>query len=480
MLFKTLPMAIPFAQDLAEKGIQIAVPTNSDLSILLQHSVSDSPSAKTSVPDFIKAVENATVVGGQLTAYEGYKEALVRELVGPVKSHIRMSQEVGAMVIGMADTVRNFAQKTADSSATEKFRVVKDRLSEAFDNEQIRGSLMGRNVAAGIPDFSLVTGVRTRDQILGLIASTGNEKLDGSIIQLVEQFDNYQWVENVYYTFINNSSGFETGISPNYMDAVPPGERASTFLVAGLIASRFVENVPDDAIGSLQQFREKAATLRDYAFTRAALAVDDYNAVVSRKVLISAIRNSEEGLSVYVNDTVYGEWLDNGGRPELVMAVALSRNTSATTVDEVTNKAEELTRVWNNYCAIHRSQESTRAAQILRSIYVSTFVAGMSEVQLFEEEYRKNNQHHAETAISEAQKWLETISIECLNDFDDTCLELLGRFRFPYLPAYEILKEINRIRKDSDDIPVREAALIAATKYVTRYQITQMSISRTR
>ena len=480
MLFKTLPMAIPFAQALAEQGIQIAVPTNSDLSVLVTHSVSDSPSSKVSAEDFVRGVENATVVGGQMTDYEGYKEALVRELVGPVKSHIRMSQEVGAMVTNMGDMVRNFAQKTQDSSATEKFRVAKDSLSDVFEMDQIRNALTGNVAVNRVPDLGLVTGSRSRDEILGLIAATGNEKLDGSVVRMVEQFDNYQWLDNIYYAFICVGGRAMTDISPNYMDAIPAGERAAAYLVVGLICSRFVENVPTDAIGSLQQFREKASTLRDYAFSRAGAAVVDYESTVRRSVLICNIRSQNDTRTVYVNDTVYGEWLDAGGRPELLMAVALTGNSGSTTVAEVTNKLEELTRVWNNYCATHRSLEAVRVSQVLRSIYISTFVESMSDVQVFEEEYRKANPRHAELSISAAQKWLETVSIETLNDFDEVSLELLGRFRFSYLPAYEILKEINRIRKDSEEIPVREAALVAATKYVARYQITQMSISRTK
>lgn len=480
MLHKTINMAIPYAQELAEKGVQLAIPLNSDLGILMQHSVSDTPSHQTSVQNFVQGVENAVIVTGQVSDYEGYREALVQELRGPVLGHIRMSQEVSNIASALSENVRNYAKNAQDSSVTEKFSVIKDRLGEVFQHDQIQNTLSGKfAISSSYPGASLVTGVRTRDQILGLVSSTGNTNLDAAVQQMVDQFDDYQWLENIYYAFINTSTGFETCFNPRYMDAVTPGERASVFLIAGLIASNMVEKTPEDANGNLKTFRENAASLRDYCFNRAASAVEDYNALVSRNVLFSSMKKVEGCVCVYVINDVYTEWLNNGGRPELVMAAAMA-NQQIRTVEEFANNISSLTNIWNNFCAVHRSQESIRAAQVLRSLYIQSFVESISNVEVFEKEYRDSNQQHAENAISSAQKWLEQISVDALNNFDMVALELVGRFRFSYLPAYEILKEINLIRTDCDEISVREAALVASTKYVARYLVTQMSISRTK
>ena len=479
MLHKTIPMAVPYAKALAEQGIRVAVPLNSDLGILMQHSVQDNPMATVPVSGFIQGVENAVMVTGQISDYEGYRESLIQELRGPVLQHIRMSQDIRGLAMSLSENVRNFAKNAQDSSATEKFMIVKDRLGDVFCIDQINATFQTKfALAGGIPNVSLVTGVRTRDQILALISSTGNEKMDNAITQMVEQFDDYQWLENIYYAFINTSTGFDTGFDVRYMDAVPVGERASVYLVAALIATNLVDKVPEDAVGNLNTFRGNAATVRDYCFNRAGAAVEEYGALVARNVLVSGTKKINDCVCVCVVEDVYSKWLDNGGRPEILMAVALS-NKKIQTVEEIGNQTDALVTVWNNYCAIHRSHESIRAALILRSLYIQSFVESVSMVQPYEEEYRKNNPRHAETCIDGAQKWLEKISVDALNNFDEVALELVGRYRFPYLPAYEILKEINQIRKDSDDIPVREAALVASTKYMVRYLVTQMSISRT-
>jgi hypothetical protein len=480
MLSKTLTLAIPFAKALADSGIHLSVPMSSNIGVLVQHSMPDAGFNAQKPEVFETLVRECTVgVAGTMTDYEGYRESLINELIGPVKTHLRVAREVGTMVTTMAEAARKIASNSQDAGAGDNFMVVKDQLGPVFEHPLMMSSIGNRvGIIAKAPENPLLSGMRTRDELLGLITSTGDVKLNGMIQQMVEGFD-YQWLENIYYAFFARSAGVPTPLNIQFLGGQCPGERASIYLVVSLMANQLLTSTPGDAMGSLASFRSGVADMRDFACFRAAQAIEEYNSQVSRGQLLTGYRRDGDNHLVYVNAVVYADWLENGGRPEIVLSASLS-GTAAATVTEINNRASKLTDTWNSYCAVHASNAASRRAVFLRAVYLNCFVESLSQMAEFEKPYREQNIQHAEQAALTAQKWLEGQSVDRLDNFEQVSLELVAKIRFHYLPAYEILRDIDMIRRENSEVPVREAALVAATRYIARYLYTQMTVFRSK
>ena len=480
MLSKTLTLAIPFAKALDEAGVHLSVPMNSAIGVLVQHSTPDMGFNNNQSSTFEVLVrECVTTVGGAITDYEGYRESVINELVGPVKTHLRVAREVGSMVTTLAEAARKMASNGQDVGASDNFVVVKDQLGPVFEHPLVVDTLGSRlGITNKVPDAFLLTDMRSRDELMGLITSTADTKLNGLIQQMVEGYD-YQWLENVYYAFLARNAGVSSPLNIQFLGAQCPGERAAIYLVASLMATQLLVNTPKDAAGTLAGFRGGMADVRDYASSRAAQAIEEYNSQVSRGQLLTGYRRDGDDHLVYVNAVVYADWLQNGGRPEIVLSASLGGMSSGTTI-EINNRSAKLLETWNSYCAVHASRAASRRAVFLRAVYTNCFVESLSQIADFEKSYREQNLQHAEQAASAAQKWLEEQSVDRLDNFDQVALELVAKIRFPYLPAYEILRDIDTIRRENSEVPVREAALVAATRYIARFLYTQMTVFRSK
>lgn len=473
MFSKTLLQSIPYAQQLESKRIHLSIPAQSPLGALMSYSSADNPEAFEATEDFLTKVDNVTIMEGGLSEHDHFTATLVDELVPLVQSHIRVSREIGQMASELVNQVTGYVNSVPAKDASGEFNVVKDEVPSIFEEAAVL-ALIERASTAPVNQLysNLCSGPRAFDDLLDYLVS-GNSKLDDKVKEMVAGYPS-AWLENIWYGLFAASVGLSSSINLTTFQTLPTGERLAAAYASYLIATKLLSDTPKDAMGSLGQFEAGVADLRDYMLIALKGALGEQEHQQANKVLAISYRKYDR--SVIVNASVYREWLEAGGSPELLLGSLLSNN-PAYTVDEFNQRGSEFQRQWGGFCAIHNAEADVRRSNFLRGIYLTCFSESLGKVAGFEEDFRKANPQFAEKAISKAETLLSNTGIQALGNVEAMALELVAGIRFDYTPAKMILTDIDQTLKSSPDVDVREAALVAAANYLALYLAGQISIA---
>ena len=474
MLKKSLQIAIPFGQLLTQKGVQLNIGRSSHLSSLFATGTPDNPKPQIAADEFINSVEYVTSVASGISEYEGFDLALKDELKPLVTSHIQMSRAIGQIAKGLSEKVQGYLADMPVEGALSNFNIVQDDLPSLFDFPSVMGTMENTPKQLGrVRLENLVSGPRDADSVADYLAS-GKKEQDAAVLEAIE-FYGKNFLLDIWHTLFYPGSGL--AVNGALLASKPAGERATFFLLGGLIADRLFNEVPKDGMGSLSYFQNQASNIRDWAMQNAAIAYQEHQANVQNKTLALSYRPDTK--TVVVCAPVYKEWLLKGGAAEVVLGSLLS-NLRSYTVDDFANRADEHLKSWNSYCTFHNSAADSRRATLLRSTWLMAFASDIGNIQGFEEGYRKANPSHAEKCIEQARQYLDTKGLMALEQGTHVALHLVAKIRFGYTPAYDFLNDIDQVLAKNVDADVREAALVAATKYIARYLASQILVTRTK
>lgn len=472
MFSNTLRTSIPYAQQLQNQRIRLALPSQSALGVLMTYSSADNPQANEPIEMFLGRIDNVTVVQGSLTEHDHAMCTLVDELIPLTESHIRMSRHIGQLATELANNVRRYVESAPAIDASGEFNIVKDETAGLFDEPSVI-SLIGQASTAPIRNVgsNFCSGARSFDALLGYLV-TGNAKLDLRVKEIVAGYDS-NWLENIWYGLFATGSGLASAYSLGALGTLPTGERLAVSYVAYVIAGKLLHEVPEDSVGGLSKYEDGLADLRDQMLVIMSGALSEYQHQLKNKVLAVAYRGYNR--SVIVNGPVYREWLENGGSPELMLGSLLSNN-PAYTAEEFSARGDQFKRQWDGFCVLHNADSDLRRSVFLRSIYLTCFGEALGNIAPFEEAFRKQNPNFAEQAMSRAEAYLCSSGITALVDLETVCLELMAGIRFDYTPAKMILQDIDAVMKSTPNADIREAALVAAANYLALYLVGQMSV----
>lgn len=474
MLKNSLKTAIPFAQLLTQKGIQLNLGRSSHLGSLFSAGSPDNPQPRIKADEFVQSVNAVTTCDVGITAYDSFDLALKEELKPLVQSHIQMARSIGQIATGLIGKVQGYLASMPSEGALSSFNVLQDDLPSLFDFPSVMGTMEDTPKQVGnIKLTNLVAGPRDASTVIGYLV-TGKKEQDAAMLEAIDFYGN-EFVMDIWHTLIYPGSG--NGLTPNIVLSKPAGERATFFLLGGLVADRLLNEVPKDGIGSLSNFQSQAGDIRDWAMQNAAIAYQEYQVNVEVKRIALSYRPDVK--TVVVCAPVYKEWLQKGGSAEVVLGSLLG-NERSYTANEFANNAEKHLKAWNSYCTFHNSAADSRRASLLRSLWLSAFASDIGDIQGFEQPYRQANPTHAEKCIEQARVFLDTQGLAAMDDGHAVALHLVAKIRFAYTPAYDILRDIDQVLAANPDVDVREAALVAAAKYVARYLVSQFTVTRTK
>lgn len=473
MFHKAVQIAIPYAQELANKGITLGLPDNSHLALMVSNSLFSAPENTVPYSQFVETVQNVTVGAGTLTEHENISETLVEELAPLVQSHVSVARQIGALATSFAGVVQKYVEATPAEDPSGSFNIVTDELGNLFDESSVLGDLETSGTPRGYDGGAIASGPRDFDTLLGYL-TTGRANIDKAIQQTVSQYaDNF--LENIWYGLFNSAMGHTSPYTLQNLNVIPSGERLAVTYIGYLMAQRLYENVPDDAVGNLSTFQSNVSNLRDHLLSLAGVALRQRHAQITDKVVV--LSYNQQTRTVVVNGPIFREWLEQGGSSDIVLGALLSGG-MAYTVQDLNTQGEKFNNQWIGYCSFHNAEYDVRRVQFMRSIYLVAMTESMSEIQGFEEGYRKEHPAHAEKVLTEVQNYVAAQSLDSLNDISKTSLELIAGIRFGYTPAKMILDSIDRTMKTTPDVDVREAALVASCSYVAKYLATQITANK--
>lgn len=473
MFSKTLLTAASYAKQLETQRIRLTIPGQSPLGILMSYSSVDNPQASESIESFIARVDDMTFLPGGTSEHQSVINTVVDELAPLVQSHLRVAKEIGQMAVELSENVRRYVESVPSVDASGEFNIIKDETPSIFEEPSVI-ALIDRASSApiGEPTNLFCSGVRDFDTLFTYLM-TGNTRLDESVKEMVATFE-ANWLENIWYGLFAPKTGLSSKYDLGSLKSLPSGERLSVAYAAYCFSNKLITEVPKDAVGSLSQFENKLADFREYLLIVMRGGLSDYQSQLKSKVVVVGYRSYAR--TVIVNGPVYRAWLEAGGTPELVLGSLLSIN-PVYTADEFSARSDEFIRQWNGFCAIHNADSDLRRSVFLRSIYLTCFTEALGKIAPFEESFRKAQPLFAEQAMSRVEAYLTNTGINDLIKILDVSLELVAGIRFDYTPAKMILKDIDDVMKSTPDVGAREAALVAASNYLSHYLAGQIGIA---
>lgn len=475
MLHKTIQTAVPYAQELEQHRISLGLPPGSHLAQMVSASLISNPEASVSSTHFIDNVRDVTVnnIGGGLTEHELTSEKLVDDLVPLLQAHLTMARQIGSLSKSFSETVQTYVSATPAEDPTGNFNIVKDELGDLFDEASVLGDLDSATPPRAYVGSIIVSGPRDFETLLGYV-TTGRANIDQAVQSTVAQYDK-SFLENIWYGLFNTGMGQQTPYKVGALNIVPSGERLAVTYLGYLMAQRLYNEVPDDAHGNLTGYQRNVADLRDHLLSLAGVALRERHQQIQNKVVVLSYNPASR--VVVVNGPIYRDWLNEGGSPDVVLGCLLS-DAGAYTASQLAAKANVYMNQWNGYCAFHNAEYDVRRVRFMRSIYMISLTEAMTDIQDYEVDYRNSHPGFAETALMEAQKLVDCTSLEALTNIEGMALELIAGIRFSYTPAKLILDHIDRTLKSTPNVEPREAALVAACAYISKYLLSQISVSK--
>lgn len=323
------------------------------------------------------------------------------------------------------------------------------------------------DVAFDVPKLALRLPNMTAKDIVALM-STGTGSVDAAIAEwaagLGESYFIELW-ENVF-----QMKPAELGGSPrNFRDWTEDRDCGLDHALAIFLLSRrlFDQGPPEGTEMPLPAYEASVVEFRNQAAARLARGFDELALIRSGKMLVRKI----EGSTTTVNESVYREWLEQGGDNDALFGNVLDAP-SVTTVDLINEKAEKLRARWRQHAALTATVESVRNFNRTREILQRHFNDMMREITEGEEATEGNR----EMVIKLFGEQLSLVREDDLKDLWGLCLRLVCRSRFYRTEAERILSGIERIKKDNPTIDVREAAAVSMIEYIGYWVSTQFRV----
>lgn len=237
--------------------------------------------------------------------------------------------------------------------------------------------------------------------------------------------------------------------------------------VGFLITRKLWDSPPEGVEVSLSAYEAEMVDLRNQCAIRLGYEL----ARVERDEKVGILIRQYTRQSVEVNDSVYRKWIDEGGEHSVLFGNVLS-DRPVLTLAEIVQKAAEFKSIWETYCVLQKTTVANKKFSAAKSIMATEFAAVLEttdqvELPLGERPYVLERFNAALTATKEAE----------VQDLYSWTLRLLCDSRFYKTDAFRILDGINRVKAQSPDVDVKEAAAVATLEYIAYWVSTQFQVA---
>lgn len=467
--------AIPFAEQLAEKGVKVVALPSTPLSELVRLSApSLFPTQMVENGDLISigtAMQGATE--GTLEAPTQHSleiDALVKQLSTLVTGHVSYARNVvRPHVTGLAEAIQNYLDNNRPKEAGEEFSIETLRVPAVLKDESFLDTLSYyKDKSVLTPDLSFSLGAKTTEELTQMVM-IGSDRVDRLIVEWLSHTP-ANFLLTIWDSFFTKSSsvGYLTYPALQQMNAY---ERSSYLLAYLLLARKVTDDVQTETV-PLAAYRRIALQYTDYAGAALVEALRRIELSLKGKQLVVSVDQARK--IAKVNGELYGPWLDAGGSPEVILGMVVAGN-APTAQDLIDSRAQEYLRSWNSYVTFYRTKEANMALRYKKDFIIRAFGESLKSVDPIEQEYMAKNPEHLANVVRRAAECVESLKESELADVYNVALCLVGGVRFHYTSAHQILSDIHEAGKINPNVDVREAALLAVINYVADYLAAQMT-----
>lgn len=246
--------------------------------------------------------------------------------------------------------------------------------------------------------------------------------------------------------------------------------------ILGIITSNYFLNKPDEEAGvGIREYERYFNQLSLYCQTLIANALVSIQKQIKAGILVTKINPFARYLVVHAE--LYEQWIQSGGRPEVLLGLLVSEDTLYRT-EAINANTERLMDRWNHFQAVYDNSEIIRCLESIKNSITLHYGAFMDHIS--EEEQSQISGISNFTTVSK-QKFDSVVNQIQLSDLEDTlslAIRLTCRSRFFYTDAEKILTHMEAQLRYQPNLQPREASLIAEIACVSQYLASQLQISQ--
>jgi len=474
----TFMNAVGFAEALAANNVKAAALPNTVIYELVRLSNPEFFNQKLdneqSLDLFADSVQLATQSDhGNLSAHSAAIDGYIQDISQLVSNHISYAKNSVVPVINdFSEKYRQFRESISGSEVA-KYNVVKLCLPSILKDEsflEVLKPYKNRKPLQPSKSFFLKTD-KTDEELLALV-SIGHNRTDKLIHEWLGQF-NPEFLSHVWQSFFVNSKGAATF---KFQDIEKRNvfERCDVALAMFLISNKLFNDVQDAEGMDLNTYKRIMAEYRDYSGSVLTQAIDRIVYFTKAKTLV--VEALTEPYTVKVNGELYDPWLDNGGDSDVILGLAVS-GSDVRNLDLINENAQKYKNQWNSYVAFLSTKEKNESVLACKRWIEGEVYSGLKTLDDTEKEYINSHPTYMDTVKKLLAEELDMIKSKDLEDVDLVSLRIIGKVRFFYTCAYEILSDMLEASKVNPDIDPREAALFAAINYVADYVADQITLA---
>ncbi len=411
-------------------------------------------------------------------AHGDYMETAVRTISKTVQSNLHLARNVVNPIIATVVSEVEAAQKQAMTAMATVLSIVPDQY-ESIWSSTLLDSMVERykdTPAIGSTTIPNVHPLLTDDAIIELL-KTGAGRFDKEVTAWVEEIG-VECVVDVYrsYFSVSGQSGLDDGGEPmpiGYAIGTTPADRRRT-LIVHLLARRLSANVLEGVEVPLNDYRELMAGVIEQSGRGVCRVLETRTRNRLQKRMITRwpqegaeyMVNNPDAAQIEVNNDLYEEWLEQGGRPEILYGSFITdRNENQAQLIE---RGGEYVIAWSRRAGLVRSAQrsdgfNTTLSALRRSITAQ--INTMSDDLLPD-----GSRGPLHDRLLEA---LEVLSINQAAHLYSCAKNLVCNVMFPHTDARLVLDTVDQVGADNPDLDIREVALLATIDILTRW-VSQM------
>jgi len=447
-----------------------------ELSSSIFNNVFSEINSKDIIPDIIKnaslgqEVITKNIKSYNISTHDALMDNYIEDLKNILNNHISfarnvVNKEISSLREKVTINLENYKYKDPEDF----FKVTYYSLPEVFTSYFISDEI--NNYSSSNKYFyeklNLNSILSSEFNLLEYIL-IGNEEEDN----LIKKWFNELTTEKALSYIVNNIPEYSLSI-PNLLDY-----SLINYLFYRNLTIKADINTGDSSVS----LKSKSAANRDYFGFKVYNALESYKREIRNECILTTNSDmnfsylNENSLNITIYEENFAKVVESGVNIEVLFGYICSSNNPNVTIKNLIENKDKYISLWNNTRSLYLLYLNNNKINIFKQILRTEFENSLNNLTENELEVHNGDTNKLLTIKQEANKYIDKLLIDDIEDLEAICLDLVAGMRFSFSSAYFILKEMKSILSLNENMEPIEAALLASIKYITDFLLDQIEI----
>lgn len=403
--------------------------------------------------------------------FGGYNEKLTSELANKIALGVKNDLMLikGKMLPLMTEYSNYLSDKIAnakEASEISLYKVHEQNIPDVIKEMQDKNIINPKRATAELPVSNVSVPVPSEDVIMDMFkhSITSINTYAASVVSTYTKEE----VSKLWEKYLTNISRSNSAIDMMSFNSTSFRDLVMLFLV--------LSNLKQDRIAGVKAsedvYKEVVSKFYSEVLNTIAVKIEKYNTDIRTKKLVTDIKDK---YTIVVNASVYDDFLDAGGQPEVLFGLLLNRpeNVSGFLRKNIEVKQDEYLAAWNKKVKTVRMNSKYSELKKYEAVY------SISLSHLFKELIPGDLEKIANTDIIAAENGLkEKLKSEPINevmDVDYMAREILAHLVFPQTNFHRFTDYMMEYTKLDSKLTPQEAASFASIDMIMDYLLQQVN-----